>query len=87
MNKTVIVKQGQTMFDIAIQEYGSVEAIGMLMEDNPQIVELTAIDLGGTKVLVRQPIPPLNIMNRQIAAGFAEAVLPPASLYSNIEIE
>jgi len=33
-SEKIIVKEGQSLFDIAVQEYGTVDAIFLLIEDN-----------------------------------------------------
>lgn len=33
--KTVIVKSNQTIFDIAVENYGTVEAVGEIIRNNP----------------------------------------------------
>ena len=37
MNKRVTIITQQTLFDIAIQQYGGVDGILLLIEDNPQL--------------------------------------------------
>lgn len=43
MNKKVKLRPGQSYFDIAIQEYGALDAIALLLDDNPDITALTPI--------------------------------------------
>ncbi len=35
--KTIKVKQNQTVYDIALEQYGNVEAIGEIMVNNPDL--------------------------------------------------
>lgn len=50
--KQVIVQQGQTIVDIALQEYGSVEGLFALLEAN-QTLDLDSQLEPGQKVLIR----------------------------------
>jgi len=51
--RQVIVQQGQTIVDIALQEYGSVEGLFALLEAN-QTLDLDSQLEPGQKVLVRE---------------------------------
>jgi len=51
--KQVIVQQGQTIVDIALQEYGSVEGLFAFLEAN-QNLDLDSQLEPGQKVLVRE---------------------------------
>lgn len=70
--KEVTVLTGQTLYDIAVQEYGHTEGLFLLLEDNDGVID----DLGetpeaGTNLLVRLEVPELSDDNRAIAAEFA----------------
>jgi hypothetical protein len=57
--RKVIVQDRQTVFDIAIQEYGSAEGCFLLMADNPDKVTHLTMDLvPGTKLKIISP--PVN---------------------------
>jgi len=51
--RQVIVQQGQTIVDIALQEYGSVEGLFAFLEAN-QTLDLDSELEPGQKVLVRE---------------------------------
>lgn len=62
---------GQTLYDLAIQEYGHTDGIFLLLEDNPGVVnDFADVPEPGTKVLIRD-VPELSDNNRAIAAEFA----------------
>jgi hypothetical protein len=42
--EVIIVIERQTIFDLAIQKYGSVEAVFQLLEDDPSVNEIVEID-------------------------------------------
>lgn len=54
MNK-VTVKNDQTIYDIAVQEYGSIEGIFWLMEDNPELNLQDDLVVGG-QLLIRDSV-------------------------------
>lgn len=35
--KTIIVKPNQTIFDLAVENYGTCEAVGEILKNNPQL--------------------------------------------------
>lgn len=37
--RTIIVQEDQSLMDIALQEYGSVEAVQWIVEDNPGTID------------------------------------------------
>ncbi|OJV30444.1 MAG: hypothetical protein BGO32_08605 [Bacteroidetes bacterium 37-13] len=70
--KEVILLTGQTLYDLAIQEYGHTDGIFLILEDNPGVVnDFADVPQPGTKVLVRLNVPELSDNNRAIAAEFA----------------
>ena len=36
---TIVVKDGQNIFDLSTQEYGTIDGVFALMEDNPEIIK------------------------------------------------
>jgi hypothetical protein len=48
------VQLGQTIYDIAIQAYGHIEAVMLILKDNPSI-SINA-DLTGTTLVIRQSL-------------------------------
>ena len=85
---TIVVEQGQDIFDLAIQEYGSVESLFVLLADNRAIDLTTELASGATLQIQETPdttdIPDLVAMkwfrNNQVRvrnnAGEAEPLLP-----------
>jgi hypothetical protein len=71
--KTIKASEGQTIEDIALQEYGCYEGVFLLLEDN----ELGMDDLLVAKqeLKIRQPIPTLNDFSKLVS----EASLIPNS--------
>lgn len=62
---------GQTLYDLAIQEYGHTDGIFLLLEDNPGVVnDFADVPQPGTPLLIRE-VPVLSDDNRAIAAEFA----------------
>ena len=51
MEKTIIVFEGQNLFDIALQEYGSVEGIKAVLQLNPSI-DINSVLLAGQSLVV-----------------------------------
>lgn len=49
----ITVKDKQTIFDVALQYYGAVEGIGLLLEDNPTL-ELDVPLQFGQRLLIRK---------------------------------
>jgi hypothetical protein len=79
--KTVIVVEGQTIYDIAIKEYGGYEGVFILLEDNS--LDLTTVLTAGDKILVRNVVPELTDNNVLIADYFKANRLNPNSGYLN----
>lgn len=53
----VTVREGQSAFDIAIQEYGSIEGIAWLLEDNQDIgLNLNSNIRPGTELIIRNAV-------------------------------
>lgn len=68
MSKQVEVFEGQTLIDIAIQEYGCYEGVMLLLKDNAIRI---ADDLNaGLVLMVRDEVPELNAINRAVAAFY-----------------
>ena len=58
--KRITVKTGQTAFDIALQEYGHVQAVLWLSEDN----ELDALEVTpGQQLLIRDEVMDRDVVN------------------------
>ena len=46
------IEEGQNIIDIAIQEYGSFEAVFQLLEDNPNLENMNVFLEGETELLI-----------------------------------
>lgn len=75
--KVVEIKYGQSLFDIAIQEYGSVEGVFWLVEDNNLSGIVDNVYEGDT-LNVRE-----TIINKQVITDLREKTI--ATLYSDKE--
>lgn len=42
------VRYGQTIFDVAVQNYGTVEGVAILLEDNPGLTLNSDLEVGST---------------------------------------
>ncbi len=51
--QAIKVKKDQSLADIALQEYGHVEGVFLLVEDNPQLIGITDNVFAGDELLVR----------------------------------
>ena len=62
-----MVELGQGCYDLSLQEYGSMEAVFMLLEDNPALDLLDNIEPGTVVKIRHNPpndvIPDLQVMN------------------------
>lgn len=47
-------KPGQTVFDVALEQYGNIEGVALIAEDNPSISLDEAEE--GTEVLIRDEV-------------------------------
>lgn len=63
------VQYGQSLWDIAIQEYGHIDGIFLLVKDNLQL-SVTSVPAVGSKVLLRNEVPELSDNNQRIVAEF-----------------
>jgi hypothetical protein len=64
IRKRVIVLPGQNIFGIAIQEYGTVEAVFLLLEDNNYLTDgLNSILVPGQELLIKQAPVNAEIVN------------------------
>ena len=74
-SKQITVQERQTIFDIAIQEYGSVEGVFLLWKDNPdKIPSFTQQLVPGTKLNIISP--PIN---QAIVGYYEKNTIKPAS--------
>lgn len=76
MSKEVQVYAGQSLADIAVQEYGSIGGLSLLLEDNKdRLTDITNIP-AGTFLIVRTPLPALEVTNKQVVQYFSENYNP-----------
>lgn len=52
----ITVGQGQTIYDIAIQEYGSIDGVDLLLKDNPSLDMATMLAPGSILHIKSEPI-------------------------------
>ena len=52
---TAIVEAGQDIYDISIQEYGSIEQVFLLMSDNVQLDLVTELETGQELIIRKSP--------------------------------
>ncbi len=79
VTNAVSIKPGQTLFDIALQEYGSFAAISLLLEDNRGVfTDITNIP-AGTPLFIRDPLPSLEEINKQVVKHFQTSNQLPAT--------
>lgn len=72
MMKEVILLTGQTVYDLALQEYGHTDGVFMIVQDNPELIgEWGDVPPAGSKVQVRLNIPELSENNKAVAAELA----------------
>lgn len=72
------VQYGQSLWDIAIQEYGHVQGVELLVKDNPQLA-VTTVPAVGSKVLIRPEVPELSNTNQRIVAEYKKQNITVAS--------
>ncbi|MFA9212471.1 MAG: hypothetical protein ACEQSR_01305 [Candidatus Methylacidiphilales bacterium] len=78
--KIVEVRQGQTLADIAIKEYGCYEGIGFLLQDNSSLsVDVDLVP--GTLINVQETVPELTTNNITVANVFKTQQINPNSGY------
>jgi hypothetical protein len=76
---SITVQEGQTIYDIAIQEYGCAEAVSLLTADNN--IGLSTEFEGGEILSIRDAIPEINNNNIAIAKLFKTKGIKPNSGY------
>lgn len=53
--KTIIAQSGQTIYDVAIQEYGDLEGVHFILVDNPEL-QLSQ-DIANVEMSIRSEVP------------------------------
>lgn len=78
--RVIIVEDKQTIYDIAIQEYGHVDGAQLLLEDNPELQGYDAILFAGQLLkIIQEPI------NKEIVEQFSKEKYKPVSEVDNLE--
>lgn len=72
--RRVLVGNNQSIWDLAVQEYGSLDGIKQLMIDNPTKCNLESSIPAGTELLIRE-IP----LNKAIYEFFSKKRIKPAT--------
>jgi hypothetical protein len=81
----VIVKLGQTLYDIALQCYGCPEGVFFLMEDNLLGVDSEITD--GQKLTIRDLIPDINGNNLRVVNQLLFMEVKPNSNFIPVEAD
>lgn len=74
MARVITVLERQTLYDIALQEFGSVEGVTRLVADNPGVNLVTPPE-PGTKLVVNG-----EILNRDVFENYKANGIKPVSL-------
>jgi hypothetical protein len=73
--KTLIVDINQSIWDLAIQHYGSPDGVMQLMLDNPTKIDFQNNITPGTEVLIDES----KVLNKQIVDSIKKTGIAPAS--------
>jgi len=65
--QTIKVRKDQTLLDIALQEYGGVNGVFFLVEDNKNLIGITDSVFEGDDLLIRK-----EIINKQMVSYLRE---------------
>jgi hypothetical protein len=77
--KIIIVQGNQTIYDIALQHYGDVDAAIMLLQDNPELAGFDAVLFAGQKLkIVQEPL------NKDVVDYYVKNGITPATEVNNI---
>lgn len=78
---TISVIDGQSLADISLQHYGSVDGIKQLFLDNPDKVSFESKPVPGTELIIDTDL----IIDKKVVEFFKQqGVLPPATAYLNL---
>jgi hypothetical protein len=70
--KTIKSSLGQSLINIAVQEYGCYEGLFDLIEDNEsKLVNIAQVLQSGVELLIRVPVPEYTANNRVVAEALA----------------
>lgn len=80
--KNIKVKSGQTLIDIALQEYGCIEGLVYILEDNA--LSMDSESYAGQALIIRD-IPEITKDNKKIQQGLIElSVIPNSQILTAI---
>ena len=79
----IVVNELQSIFNLALQYYGAVEGVQILLEDNLTLIDLNAPIPAGTKLVYY----PSKILNKDVVKYFAEKGRAAASSGGKIKAE
>lgn len=65
--RTIATQSGQTLFDIALQQYGHAEGVAWLIEDNPDL-SISQVPVQGTVVKVRE-----SVLDKEVKSLFTNS--------------
>jgi len=77
MAKTIVVKNGQTIWDITIQEYGDINQVFNLLTDNS--LDYTSVLSSGQKLIINNE----DKGNKSIQEFFQTKAINPKSIISH----
>jgi hypothetical protein len=80
-SKYITVIEGQSVWDICIQEYGDTSAMQDLLVDNPTVLNLQTTPVPGSKVLIDES----KIKDKDIVNLFKETSNKPAYAVEVVE--
>lgn len=72
--KTITVRNGQTIYDIAIQEYGSIDGTRLLLADNPTLGYSSVLQAGSLLKIKSKPL------NKSVVSFYESQDYQPASM-------
>lgn len=74
--KSIVVEDRQSIYDIAIQEYGGVEGVFSLLKDNPGLTDgLNTRLTAGAKLKVKSPAVNVQVLNYYTENGIKPATI------------
>lgn len=69
--RIIEVKHNQTLMDIALQEYGDVQGVFWLVDDNKELYGIVDTIEGGQELLIREE--PMNVVMRDFLSSHVVA--------------
>ncbi len=74
----VRIKNQQSLLEIALQEYGSLEGLYLIQEDNPDFGEWLMVVYQGYDVLIRKDA----VIDKKVLRKYANEGITPANVYT-----